>query len=70
MKHGDESQIIETSIVVVEALNSYVNGLGLSFEDCPHRMRTKSRLPSRSVTTSTGSVGQILYRGGRLCGGA
>ena len=33
-------------------------------------MRTKSRFPSRSVTTSTGSVGQILYRGGRLCGGS
>jgi hypothetical protein len=24
----------------------------------------------RPVTTSTGSVGQILYRRGRLCGGA
>jgi AbiU2 len=34
MKHGDESQVIETSIAVVEALNSYVNGVGLSFEDC------------------------------------
>ena len=34
-----------------------------------HALRV-SRLPSRSVTTSTGSVGQILYRGGRLCGGA
>ena len=36
----------------------------------PQRMRTKSRFPSCSVTTSTGSVGQILYRGCRLCGGA
>jgi hypothetical protein len=36
----------------------------------PQRIRTKSRLPSCSITTSTGSVGQILYRGCRLCGGA
>jgi hypothetical protein len=34
MKHGDEGPIIEASIAIVEALNSYVNGVGLSFGDC------------------------------------
>src|SRR5271169_2000146 len=53
----------------VAAFNS-LRGFGHHDGTSPHRMRTKSRLPSRSVTTSTGSVGQILYLGGRLCGGA
>jgi hypothetical protein len=34
MKHGDEGPVIEASIAIVEALNSYVNGVGLSFSDC------------------------------------
>jgi hypothetical protein len=34
MKHGDEGPVIEASIAIVEALNSYVNGVGLSFGDC------------------------------------
>jgi hypothetical protein len=36
--------------------------------DLGGRRNATSRLPSRSVTTSSGSVGQILYRGGRLWG--
>jgi membrane glycosyltransferase len=32
MKHGDEVPVIETSISIVEALNSYVNDVGMSFE--------------------------------------
>lgn len=34
MKHGDEGPIIETSIAIVEALNSYVIEVSLSFSDC------------------------------------
>lgn len=34
MKHGDEGPVIETSIAIVEALNSYVNDTSLSFKDC------------------------------------
>jgi hypothetical protein len=32
MKHGDEVPFIEASIAIVEALNSYVNDVGLSFK--------------------------------------
>src|SRR6476661_4956189 len=63
-----------SATVSVRALNvaafKSLRGFGHHDGTSPHRMRMKSRLPSRSVTTSTGSVGQILYRGGRLCGGA
>ena len=34
MKHGDEGPVIETAIAIVETLNSYVNDVSLSFEDC------------------------------------
>ena len=33
MKHGDERPVIDLSIVIVEALNSYVNDVSLSFRD-------------------------------------
>jgi hypothetical protein len=33
MKHGDEGPVIEMSIAIVEALNSYVNDVGLSFKE-------------------------------------
>jgi hypothetical protein len=32
MKHGDEGPVTETSISVVEALNSWVNEVSLSFK--------------------------------------
>src|SRR4029077_5545849 len=63
------SATVSARALNVAAFNSW-RGFGHHDGTSPHRMRTKSRLPSRSVTTSTGSVGQILYRGGRLCGGA
>jgi hypothetical protein len=33
MNHGDEVPVINASIVIVEALNSYVNEVGMSFKD-------------------------------------
>jgi hypothetical protein len=33
MKHGDEVPVIDVSISVIEALNSWVNQVGLSFKD-------------------------------------
>lgn len=32
MKHGDEVPVIDASILIVEALNSYVNDVGMSFK--------------------------------------
>jgi hypothetical protein len=31
MKHGEEGPVLEASISIVEALNSWVNDVGLSF---------------------------------------
>jgi AbiU2 len=33
MKHGDEGPVLETSISIVEAFNSWVNGVGLPFRE-------------------------------------
>jgi hypothetical protein len=33
MKHGDEGPVLEATIPIVEALYSWVNGVGLSFKD-------------------------------------
>ena len=50
----DEARAL--NVAAFKSLRGFGHYDGTSF----HRMRTKSRLPSRSVTTSTGSVGQIL----------
>ena len=54
------------NVAILASLSDLLHHRGISAQ----RVRTKSRLPSCSVTTSTGSVGQMLYRGGILCGGA
>jgi hypothetical protein len=33
MKHGEEAPVIDVSVLVVEALNSWANQVGLSFKD-------------------------------------
>jgi hypothetical protein len=33
MKHGDELPVIEASMAIVEALNSYVNNVALPFKE-------------------------------------
>jgi hypothetical protein len=33
MSHGDEGPVIDASISIVQAVNSWVNGVGLSFKD-------------------------------------
>jgi hypothetical protein len=33
MSHRDEGPVIDASISIVQALNSWVNGVGLSFKD-------------------------------------
>jgi hypothetical protein len=33
MKHGDELPVIEASIAIAEALNSYVNNVALPFKE-------------------------------------